>query len=193
MEGPGLEFTEAIIDNGKLGKHVVRFEAGLLAQQADGSAAVYLDGDTMLLSATTAAKTPRDSIDFFFPLTVDVEERMYAAGRIPGSFFSAVRDVRPRVPSSPAASLTARCVRPSLRDCVTRSRSSSLSWLSTRPFTTTSSPSMPPRCPPSLLVCPSPGRLVASGWLSSTTSGCASLPSISVRSRPSIWSSLVVC
>ena len=71
MEGPGLEFTEAIIDNGKFGKHVVRFEAGLLAQQADGSAAVYLDGDTMLLSATTAAKTPRDSIDFF-PLTVDV-------------------------------------------------------------------------------------------------------------------------
>ena len=86
VEGPGLEFTEAIIDNGKFGKHVVRFEAGLLAQQADGSAAVYLDGDTMLLSATTAAKTPRDSIDFF-PLTVDVEERMYAAGRIPGSFF----------------------------------------------------------------------------------------------------------
>ena len=93
MEGPGLEFTEAIIDNGKLGKHVVRFEAGLLAQQADGSAAVYLDGDTMLLSATTAAKTPRDSIDFF-PLTVDVEERMYAAGKIPGGFFK--REARQR-------------------------------------------------------------------------------------------------
>lgn len=110
MEGPGLEFTEAIIDNGKLGKHVVRFEAGLLAQQADGSAAVYLDGDTMLLSATTAAKTPRDSIDFF-PLTVDVEERMYAAGRIPGSFFR--REGRPSEGAILACRLIDRPLRPS--------------------------------------------------------------------------------
>ena len=110
MEGPGLEFTEAIIDNGSFGKHVVRFESGRLAQQADGSAAVYLDGDTMLLSATTAQKTPRDAIDFF-PLTVDVEERMYAAGRIPGSFFR--REGRP----SEGAILAARlCDRP-LRPC----------------------------------------------------------------------------
>ena len=86
MEGPDVRFTEAVIDNGSYGKHVVRFEAGLLAQQANGSAAVYLDEDTMLLSATTAQNNPRDAIDFF-PLTVDVEERMYAAGRIPGSFF----------------------------------------------------------------------------------------------------------
>ena len=86
MEGPEIRFTEAVIDNGPLGRHVVRFEAGLLAQQADGSAAVYLDEDTMLLAATTAQNNPRDAIDFF-PLTVDVEERMYAAGRIPGSFF----------------------------------------------------------------------------------------------------------
>jgi len=110
VEGPGLEFTEAIIDNGKLGKHVVRFEAGLLAQQADGSAAVYLDGDTMLLSATTAAKTPRDSIDFF-PLTVDVEERMYAAGRIPGSFFR--REGRPSEGAILACRLIDRPLRPS--------------------------------------------------------------------------------
>ena len=110
MEGPGLEFTEAIIDNGKFGKHVVRFEAGLLAQQADGSAAVYLDGDTMLLSATTAAKTPRDSIDFF-PLTVDVEERMYAAGRIPGSFFR--REARPSEGAILACRLIDRPLRPS--------------------------------------------------------------------------------
>ncbi|MGK2309259.1 polyribonucleotide nucleotidyltransferase [Cutibacterium sp. V947] len=110
MEGPGLEFTEAIIDNGKFGKHVVRFEAGLLAQQADGSAAVYLDGDTMLLSATTAAKTPRDSIDFF-PLTVDVEERMYAAGRIPGSFFR--REGRPSEGAILACRLIDRPLRPS--------------------------------------------------------------------------------
>ena len=110
MEGPGLEFTEAIIDNGSFGRHVVRFEAGLLAQQADGSAAVYLDGDTMLLSATTAAKTPRDSIDFF-PLTVDVEERMYAAGRIPGSFFR--REGRPSEGAILACRLIDRPLRPS--------------------------------------------------------------------------------
>lgn len=73
MEGENLKFAEAIIDNGTFGKHVVRFEAGVLAQQADGAAAVYLDGDTMLLSATAAQKSPRESIDFF-PLTVDVEE-----------------------------------------------------------------------------------------------------------------------
>ena len=46
----------------------------------------YLDDDTMLLSATTAGKHPKDHFDFF-PLTIDVEERMYAAGKIPGSFF----------------------------------------------------------------------------------------------------------
>ncbi|MDN6624238.1 MAG: polyribonucleotide nucleotidyltransferase [Acidipropionibacterium jensenii] len=109
MEGPGLEFTEAVIDNGSFGKHVVRFEAGLLAQQADGSSAVYLDGDTMLLSTTTAAKTPRDSIDFF-PLTVDVEERMYAAGRIPGSFFR--REGRPSENAILACRLIDRPLRP---------------------------------------------------------------------------------
>ena len=103
MEGPGLEYTEAVIDNGKYGRHVVRFESGILAQQADGSAAVYLDGDTMLLAATTAAKAPRDAIDFF-PLTVDIEERMYAAGRIPGSFFR--REGRP----GEAAILAARLI-----------------------------------------------------------------------------------
>ncbi|CAL8972268.1 Polyribonucleotide nucleotidyltransferase [Propionicimonas sp. T2.31MG-18] len=109
MEGPDLRFTEAVIDNGALGRHVVRFESGLLAKQASGSAAVYLDGDTMLLSATTAAKNPRDAIDFF-PLTVDVEERMYAAGRIPGSFFR--REGRPSEGAILAARLTDRPLRP---------------------------------------------------------------------------------
>ncbi|MCA0307619.1 MAG: polyribonucleotide nucleotidyltransferase [Actinobacteria bacterium] len=109
MEGPDLRFTEAVIDNGPLGRHVVRFESGLLAKQASGSAAVYLDGDTMLLSATTAAKNPRDAIDFF-PLTVDVEERMYAAGRIPGSFFR--REGRPSEGAILAARLTDRPLRP---------------------------------------------------------------------------------
>jgi polyribonucleotide nucleotidyltransferase len=109
MEGPDLRYTEAVIDNGALGTHVVRFESGLLARQANGSAAVYLDGDTMLLSATTAAKNPRDAIDFF-PLTVDVEERMYAAGRIPGSFFR--REGRPSEGAILAARLTDRPLRP---------------------------------------------------------------------------------
>ncbi|MDR0488898.1 MAG: polyribonucleotide nucleotidyltransferase [Propionibacteriaceae bacterium] len=113
MEGPNLRYTEAIIDNGSYGKHVVRFETGLLAQQAAGSAAVYLDGDTMLMSATTAASSPRDAIDFF-PLTVDVEERMYAAGKIPGSFFR--REGRP--PES--AILAARLVDRPLRPCFTK-------------------------------------------------------------------------
>ncbi|MFV0405263.1 MAG: polyribonucleotide nucleotidyltransferase [Propioniciclava sp.] len=110
MEGPGLRFAEAIIDNGSYGKHVVRFESGLLAQQANGSAAVYLDDDTMLLSATSAANRPRDAIDFF-PLTVDVEERMYAAGRIPGSFFR--REGRP----SEHAILACRLIDRPLRPC----------------------------------------------------------------------------
>ncbi|HYI57244.1 MAG TPA: polyribonucleotide nucleotidyltransferase [Microlunatus sp.] len=110
MEGPDLQFTEAIIDNGAHGKHVVRFESGLLARQAAGSATVYLDEDTMLLSATTAQSKPRDAIDFF-PLTVDVEERMYAAGRIPGSFFR--REGRP----SEGAILTCRLIDRPLRPC----------------------------------------------------------------------------
>ncbi len=109
MEGENLKFTEAIIDNGSYGKHVVRFEAGVLAQQADGSAAVYLDGDTMLLSATTAQKSPRESIDFF-PLTVDVEEKMYAVGRIPGSFFR--REGRPSENAILACRLIDRPLRP---------------------------------------------------------------------------------
>jgi polyribonucleotide nucleotidyltransferase len=113
MEGKNLRSTEAIIDNGSFGKRVVRFETGLLAQQAAGSAAVYLDGDTMLMSATTAANSPRDAIDFF-PLTVDVEERMYAAGKIPGSFFR--REGRP--PES--AILAARLVDRPLRPCFTK-------------------------------------------------------------------------
>ena len=110
MEGPNLKFTEAVIDNGAHGRHVVRFETGLLAQQAAGSATVYLDDDTMLLSATTAQSKPRDAIDFF-PLTVDVEERMYAAGKIPGSFFR--REGRP----SEGAILTCRLIDRPLRPC----------------------------------------------------------------------------
>ena len=69
MEGPEIKFAEAIIDNGKYGKRVVRFETGRLAQQAQGAAAVYIDEETMLFSATTASKQPKDQFDFF-PLTI---------------------------------------------------------------------------------------------------------------------------
>ncbi|MDN6794526.1 MAG: polyribonucleotide nucleotidyltransferase [Propionibacterium sp.] len=86
MEGPDIVAAEATIDNGRFGKRTIRFETGRLAQQAAGSAVAYLDDETVVLSATTVGKHPKDQFDFF-PLTVDVEERAYAAGRIPGSFF----------------------------------------------------------------------------------------------------------
>ena len=86
MEGPEITAAEATIDNGSFGTRTIRFETGRLAKQAGGAVSAYLDGETMLLSTTTAGKHPKEQFDFF-PLTVDVEERMYAAGRIPGSFF----------------------------------------------------------------------------------------------------------
>ncbi|HTB09780.1 MAG TPA: polyribonucleotide nucleotidyltransferase [Acidimicrobiales bacterium] len=61
------------------------FEAGHLAQLADGAVLARI-GDTMLLATVVAAKTAREGMDFF-PLTVDIEERAYAAGKIPGAFF----------------------------------------------------------------------------------------------------------
>ena len=109
MDGPEITFSEAIIDNGKFGKRVVRFETGRLARQAAGATVAYLDDETMLLSATTASSSPRDQFDFF-PLTVDVEERMYAAGRIPGSFFR--REGRPSTDAILAARLIDRPLRP---------------------------------------------------------------------------------
>ena len=92
MEGTQVHSAEAVIDNGEYGTRTITFETGRLARQAGGSAVVSLDGDTMLLSATSASKKPKEHLDFF-PLTVDVEERMYAVGRIPGSFFR--REGRP--------------------------------------------------------------------------------------------------
>ncbi|WP_285726470.1 polyribonucleotide nucleotidyltransferase [Psychromicrobium xiongbiense] len=109
MEGPEIQFAEAVIDNGRFGTRTIRFETGRLAQQAAGAAMVYIDDDTALLSATTAGKQPRDGFDFF-PLTVDVEERMYAAGRIPGSFFR--REGRPSTEAILACRLMDRPLRP---------------------------------------------------------------------------------
>jgi len=109
----GTKFAVATIDNGKFGKRYVRFETGRLAQQAQGAAAVYMDDETMLFSATTASKQPKDQFDFF-PLTIDVEEKMYAAGRIPGSFFR--REGRPTTDAILACRLIDRPLRPSFVD-----------------------------------------------------------------------------
>jgi polyribonucleotide nucleotidyltransferase len=109
----GVFETTAVIDNGSFGTRTIRFETGRLALQAAGSVVAYLDDETMLLSATTASKTPKDQFDFF-PLTVDVEERMYAAGRIPGSFFR--REGRPSTDAILTCRLIDRPLRPSFVD-----------------------------------------------------------------------------
>ncbi|MBB2743434.1 UNVERIFIED_ORG: polyribonucleotide nucleotidyltransferase [Microbispora rosea subsp. rosea] len=106
----GVHSTEAVIDNGPFGTRTIRFETGRLARQAAGSAVAYLDDETMILSATTASKHPKENLDFF-PLTVDVEERMYAAGRIPGSFFR--REGRPSEDAILTCRLIDRPLRPS--------------------------------------------------------------------------------
>jgi polyribonucleotide nucleotidyltransferase len=109
----GVFESTAVIDNGGFGSRTVRFETGRLAQQAAGSVVAYLDEETMLLSATTASKSPKEHFDFF-PLTVDVEERMYAAGRIPGSFFR--REGRPSTDAILTCRLIDRPLRPSFVD-----------------------------------------------------------------------------
>jgi polyribonucleotide nucleotidyltransferase len=113
LEGPEITSAEAVLDNGRFGTRTIRFETGRLAQQAQGAVAAYLDGDTMLLSATSAGKSPREGFDFF-PLTVDVEERSYAAGKIPGSFFR--REGRPSTEAILVCRLIDRPLRPSFVD-----------------------------------------------------------------------------
>ena len=113
MEGPEIKSAEVVLDNGKFGKRTIRFETGRLAQQAQGAVAAYLDEETMLLSATSASKHPKDHFDFF-PLTVDVEERSYAAGKIPGSFFR--REGRPSTEAILVCRLIDRPLRPSFVD-----------------------------------------------------------------------------
>jgi polyribonucleotide nucleotidyltransferase len=111
--GVTVHETEAVIDNGRFGTRTVRFETGRLAKQAAGAVVAYLDEETMLLSATTASKQPKEHFDFF-PLTVDVEERMYAAGRIPGAFFR--REGRPSTDAILTCRLIDRPLRPSFTD-----------------------------------------------------------------------------
>ncbi|MDX6506806.1 MAG: polyribonucleotide nucleotidyltransferase, partial [Gaiellaceae bacterium] len=85
-----------------VGDQELTFESGKIAKQADG-AVVVRAGDTMVLAAATGRMEAREGADFF-PLTVDVEERMYAAGKIPGGFFK--REGR----ASERATLTARMI-----------------------------------------------------------------------------------
>ncbi|MFZ0162860.1 MAG: polyribonucleotide nucleotidyltransferase [Trebonia sp.] len=106
----GVKSAEAVIDNGEFGVRKIRFETGRLARQANGSALAILDDETVVLSATVAGKQPREGLDFF-PLTVDVEERMYAIGRIPGSFFR--REGRPSEDAILTCRLIDRPLRPS--------------------------------------------------------------------------------
>src|SRR6201996_2860611 len=105
----GVFESTATIDNGSFGTRTIRFETGRLAKQAAGSVVAYLDDETMLLSATTASKTPKDQFDFF-PLTVDIEERMYSVGKIPGSFFR--REGRPSTDAILTCRLIDRPLRP---------------------------------------------------------------------------------
>jgi polyribonucleotide nucleotidyltransferase len=109
LQGANVQSAEATLKS-SLGERTIRFEAGRLAQQAAGAVVTYLGDDTMVLSATTASKNPKDNLDFF-PLTVDVEERQYAAGKIPGSFFR--REGRPSEDAILTCRLTDRPLRPS--------------------------------------------------------------------------------
>ena len=91
-----------------VGGRETRFETGLLAKQADG-AVVCRSGDTMVLATAHGRLEPREGADFF-PLTVDVEERMYAAGKIPGGFFK--REGRPTERAILTARMVDRPIRP---------------------------------------------------------------------------------
>ena len=86
----------------------ITLEAGLLAQQAEGSCTVQL-GETILFSAVTKSKVPREGIDYF-PLQVEYREKFYAAGRFPGGFFK--REARPSEKEILTARITDRPIRP---------------------------------------------------------------------------------
>src|SRR5215472_4267637 len=91
-----------------LGGRTLSLETGRVAEQANGSVLARY-GDTIVLAAATASSAPREGVDFF-PLTVDVEERMYAAGKIPGGFIK--REGRPTEHSILASRLVDRPIRP---------------------------------------------------------------------------------
>lgn len=92
----------------RLGNDELIFETGVLAGQA-GGAVTLRSGDCLLLTTATASTSVREGIDFF-PLSVEFEEKLYAAGRIPGSFFR--REGRPGEDAILTARLTDRPLRP---------------------------------------------------------------------------------
>jgi len=183
----GVHTAEAVIDNGEIGVHRIKFETGRLAKLASGSCVVTLDEETMVLSATTVSKHPRENLDFF-PLTVDVEERMYAAGRIPGSFFR--REGRP----SEDAILTCRLIDRPLRPTFVKGLRNEVQIVETilalhpehlYDVVAINAASLSTQ----LSGLPSPGRSAAPGSPSSRGSGLASRRTRSSRRRPSTWSS----
>jgi polyribonucleotide nucleotidyltransferase len=178
--------TDAVIDNGSFGSRTIRFETGRLARQAAGSCTATLDDETFLLSATTAGKKPKDNLDFF-PLTVDVEERMYSLGRIPGSFFR--REGRPSEDAILTCRLIDRPLRPSFAKGLRNEIQVVVTVMGLHPTTcTTCWRSTPRRCRPSSRACRSaarsapPGRLIGEQW-------CVPDPHPSSRTPSSTWSS----
>ena len=153
----GVFESSAVIDNGSFGTRTIRFETGRLAQQAAGSVVAYLDDETMLLSATTASKNPKEQFDFF-PLTIDVEERMYAAGRIPGSFFR--REGRPSTDAILTCRLIDRPLRPTFISGLRNEVQVVITVMSASipKSSTTCWPSTPRRPPPRSPACRSPAR-----------------------------------
>jgi polyribonucleotide nucleotidyltransferase len=95
-----------------VGRDTITIETGKLAGQANGAVTVRL-GDTIILTTATMSRQPREGVDFF-PLSVEYEERLYAAGRIPGSFFR--REGRPGEASILVCRLTDRPLRPLFPD-----------------------------------------------------------------------------
>ena len=100
--------TTIITKSIELGGKTISIETGRVAKQANG-AVIMRCGDTMVLVTATGRTEPKEGIDFF-PLTVDIEERMYAAGKIPGGFIK--REARPSEKSILTARLIDRPVRP---------------------------------------------------------------------------------
>src|SRR5438105_7767119 len=100
--------TEPVSVSVSVGDREITFETGKLAKQADG-AVVVRSGDTMVLATAQGRTEGREGADFF-PLTIDVEERMYAAGKIPGGFFK--REGRPTERAILTARMIDRPIRP---------------------------------------------------------------------------------
>ncbi|MBQ1335741.1 MAG: polyribonucleotide nucleotidyltransferase, partial [Selenomonadaceae bacterium] len=92
----------------QLGGRTLTIENGKMAKQANGAVLVRY-GDTVVLVTATASAEPREGVDFF-PLTVDYEEKMYAAGKIPGGFIK--REGRPSSDAVLCARLIDRPIRP---------------------------------------------------------------------------------